>query len=318
MNQFNKIILESPPCVLCGESVSDILFSANDKLHGLPGVFNVVKCVSCGLIRTSPRPTITTIGFYYPENYGPFRSTLVKINSENRFLIKTLKLISSLVFKFNTNNTPSLVPGSMLEIGCASGSFLQRMASKGWDVHGLETSESAAKEASKLGYTIYAGSLESTELPLNCYDLIVGWMVIEHLHNPLLGLRKLHSAAKSQAMLVLSLPNAGSLEFSFFKSNWYALQVPTHIHHFSPDTITKLLSESGWRVDKIYHQRTLSNLIASYGYILKEKGFAFIGQKLIEYPENQGVWPYILYPISCIFAAFSQTGRMTVFASAIK
>jgi 2-polyprenyl-3-methyl-5-hydroxy-6-metoxy-1,4-benzoquinol methylase len=317
MLNFNDIVLENPPCGLCGDNEFKVLFSAKDILHGMPGEFTVVECLSCNLMRTSPRPTDKSIESYYPANYGPYRSTLVGNVAGTGVLFRYIKLVSNFIFRFNTGNIPNIDPGRMLEIGCASGSFLHKMALKGWDVQGVEFSESAAREAIKHGYKVEIGALENLNLPSNCYDLIVGWMVIEHLHEPLIGLQKLHGSSKKGAHLVLSLPNAGSLEFRIFKRNWYALQVPTHLYHFSPNTITSMLNMSGWHVEKIYNQRTLSNLIASTGYWLVENGFKSVGQKLIEFPENQGLWPYFLYPISCLFALLGQTGRMTVFAKRI-
>ncbi|MEJ7712387.1 MAG: hypothetical protein WKF84_21660 [Pyrinomonadaceae bacterium] len=56
------------------------LFGGRDRLHDLPGIFQVVKCRVCGLMRTNPRPTPEAIGFYYPENYGPYQSTRVDVN----------------------------------------------------------------------------------------------------------------------------------------------------------------------------------------------------------------------------------------------
>jgi hypothetical protein len=47
------------------------VLQAIDELHGLPGRFSVVRCRSCKLMRTSPRPTLESIGQYYPDPYGP-------------------------------------------------------------------------------------------------------------------------------------------------------------------------------------------------------------------------------------------------------
>ena len=178
----------------------------------------------------------------------------------------------------------------------------------------MEFSEKAADAASKLGYIVHSGSLESAPEFNERFDLIVGWMVLEHLHDPVGGLQKLRSWAKPDAWLVLSVPNAGSLEFRLFKRRWYALQVPTHLHHFTPATLKKVLSASGWKLEKVHHQRVLSNIIASTGYVLRDKGFKKIGQKLINFPESTYWWNYLLYPFAFIFSLFGQTGRMTVWA----
>ena len=207
------------------------------------------------------------------------------------------------------------MPGRMLEIGCASGIYLHQMAEQGWQVQGIEFSKEAAQSAVQLGYQVHAGALETAPPPDKSFDLIVGWMVLEHLYDPIAGLQKLREWAQSDTWLILSVPNAGSLEFCLFKDKWYALQLPTHFYHFTPSTIEKVLSAGGWKLEKIYHQRVLTNLIASMGYVLCDKGYIKLGKKFIDFPEHAGKWTLILlFPIAWLFSLFGQTGRMTVWA----
>ena len=75
-----------------------------------------------------------------------------------------------------------------------------------------------------------------------------------------------------------------------------------------------MLADSGWWIEKVLHQRVLSNLIASSGYVLRDKGYVKLGQKLIDFPEHAGKWTYVLHPMAWLFSVFGQTGRMTVWA----
>lgn len=214
----------------------------------------------------------------------------------------------------NTQHLPNLKPGRMLEVGCASGSFLHQMTRQGWQVQGVEFSEKAGEAAAKLGYRVHTGPLETAPDPAELFDLVVGWMVLEHLHDPVGGLKKLRKWAKPEAWLVLSVPNAQSIEFRLFKERWYALQLPNHLFHFTPETMKRVLEASGWTLKKIHHQRVLSNVIASVGYMLRDNGYPWFGHKLIDFPDKCGRWVYTLYPLAVLFSAFGQTGRMTVWA----
>ncbi len=314
MGTITEVMREDVTCLLGCSPKDDIVLTGRDLLHHLPGEFHVVKCCTCGLMRTNPRPTPGTIGFYYPANYGPYLCTRVVQTKSNSRIKKLLKPLANWIFNSNSMRLPKLVPGRMLEIGCASGAFLHRMAEQGWQVQGIEFSENAARAAAQLGYPVHAGALEGAPSPAEPFDLLVGWMVLEHLHDPIGGLRKLRSWAKTGAWLVLSVPNARSLEFYLFRDKWYALQLPTHFHHFTPSTLKKVLSASGWALEKIYHQRTLSNLIGSTGYVLHEKGYVKLGKKFIDFPERGGWLVYALYPLTWLFSVFGQTGRMTVWA----
>jgi 2-polyprenyl-3-methyl-5-hydroxy-6-metoxy-1,4-benzoquinol methylase len=314
LNSLAEVIaLEEVPCCLGCPEGDDFILTGRDILHDLPGEFNVLKCRCCGLMRTSPRPSLDSIGIYYPDNYGPYAGTKVNLLSKS-LAKKLIKPVVKFLFRFNTNNIPKIKPGRMLEVGCASGSFLNQMFHAGWQVQGIEFSEKAAQSATALGHQVHVGSLETAPAPDHSFDLIVGWMVLEHLHDPVLGLKKLHAWADPGAWLVLSVPNAGSYEFGLFKQHWYALQLPTHNHHFSPQTMAKILAAGGWSLERVYHQRTLSNFIASLGYKLRKRGYRWLGGKLIRYPEYGGYLPYIVYPIAYILSLFGQTGRMTVWA----
>lgn len=269
-------------------------------------------------MRTNPRPNPKSIGFYYPDDYGPYLDTRIssKKRNKHRQLRRYLKPIMDKIVEFNTTRLPNIPPGKMLEIGCASGAFLHKMAQKGWQVQGIEFSSRAAKTASNLGYKVYEGSLESVSPPEGPFDLIVGWMVLEHLHNPVLALKRLRRWIKPGSWLVVSVPNAGSLEFNLFKDKWYALQLPTHLFHFTPRSIIQVLTAGGWSVQRIYHQRVLTNFLASTGYVLQDWGMKSLAKRLINIPETAGQLNLILYPLAFLLGLFGQTGRMTIWARA--
>ena len=314
MNTPENVMLEQVSCPLGCSKNDEVVLTGRDLLHDLPGEFTVVKCRTCGLMRTTPRPTPETIGFYYPDDYGPYLGTQVNQAKPTSSIKELLKPLVKRVFNFNTQRLPSLAPGRMLEVGCASGAFLHQMASQGWQVQGIEFSEKAAQAAAQLGYRVHAGPLETAPPPEEPFDLIVGWMVLEHLHDPVGGLQKLREWAKPGAWLVLSVPNSASLEFRLFKEKLYALHLPNHLYHFTPQTLGRVLQAGGWTLEKVHHQRVLSNLIASAGYVLRDKGYARLGKKFIDFPEQGGRWVYALYPLAWLFSVFGQTGRMTVWA----
>lgn len=316
MNTLDAVILEDLPCPLgCPRSDEPVL-TGRDQLHGLPGAFTVVRCGSCGLMRTNPRPTPETIGFYYPDDYGPYVGSRVQQTGAKRAssIKRLLRPLVRQVFKFNTNTVPLLPPGRMLEVGCASGAFLHQMAGQGWQVEGIEFSEQAARAAMQHGYRVHAGPLETAPEPDEPFDLIVGWMVLEHLHDPIGCLAKLHQWARPGAWLALSIPNSASLEFRIFKEKLYALHLPNHLYHFTPETLGKVLQAGGWKLEKVYHQRILSNLMCNIGRVLHEKGFAGLGQKFINFPDQPGWWHHLLYPLAWLLGTCGQTGRMTIWA----
>jgi len=312
MKSINDVVLEDLCCPIGCKRNDEPVLRGRDLIHQLPGEYTIVRCGTCGLMRTNPRPNPKSIGFYYPDDYGPYVNTIARHQSPRSYswLATNLRRF----FNSNTKKLPKISPGRMLEVGCASGLYLNQMSQKGWQVEGIEFSPKASSEARKLGLTVHTCSLEDAPQPHEKYDLVVAWMVVEHLHQPVLAMKKLSDWVTPQGYLVISIPNCASLEFDMFKHNWYALQLPNHLYHFTPESIRKTLEAAGWKIEKIYHHRVLTNLIASLGYTFRDMGWEKVGNKLLSLTENSGVINRILFPLACLFAMFGQTGRMTVWA----
>jgi 2-polyprenyl-3-methyl-5-hydroxy-6-metoxy-1,4-benzoquinol methylase len=312
---LDSVILEFSPCPLHKNGTDEIVVVASDRLQDLPGEFNIVRCRQCGLMRTSPRPSQNTIGFYYPADYGPYKSTIAAPDYSNDGWTSHFVRLGKVLFDAKATALPNLPKGRMLEIGCASGSFLHLMAQRGWDVEGIEFSPDASETARGLGYKVATGALETIDKPDDHFDLVVGWMVTEHLHDPIASLKKLARWTRKDGMLAISVPNAGSIEFRLFGERWYGLHLPNHLYHFDPKTIRSLLDASGWRVTRIQHHRTIANIVASLGFWLTDHGVTKIGRAFSNFPERGGrLGAMLLFPFAFVLALFGQTGRMTVWA----
>jgi SAM-dependent methyltransferase len=311
---MTDIALEDAGCPLNCPRSDEAILTGRDLLHDLPGEFTIVRCRICGLMRTNPRPTPGSMQFYYPDDYGPYLGTQVQAAASRPRLFASLRKVARKLFEFNTTRLPNLPAGRMLEIGCASGVFLHKMAAEGWQVEGIEFSPKAAATARALGYPVHAGSLETAPAPAEPFDLIVGWMVLEHLHDPVLVLKKLKEWIRPGGWLVLSTPNAGAAEARVFQNSWYSLHLPNHLFHYSKKTIRIVLAAAGWQLDKIHFHRVLIDPIASFGYVLRKIGASRLGDRLIKFPQQPGYWLYALYPLAAVAAAIGQTGRMTIWA----
>jgi len=310
------VLLENAPCPMgCADAGDQFVLVGRDRLHGLPGEFTVVRCSVCGLLRTNPRPTLETSGYFYPRDYAPYHKPAgKKLTLRDHIAARAHRLL-------NAWRIPDLPPGRLLEFGCGPGGYLLWAADQGWSVAGIEPSREAAQTARSLGFRVHVGPLEAAPDPEVPYDLSVGWMVVEHLHNPLKALRNLCSWTRSDGWLAISMPNAASKEFSFFRDSWFALELPRHLYHFTPATITSLLKKAGWQVREIYQQRNLDNIIASCGYLLENLSnsriLRILSRRLVRFPTNVPLhfltYPF-LFPVGCILATLGQSGRMTVLA----
>lgn len=305
--------LEPASCPLGCSRDSEKVLTARDRLHGLPGEFTLVRCRACGTLRTDPRPTPASIGLYYPKEYGPYLGTRVEPRVDTRPPWR--RAVSRLLARISDTNAdrmPAIAPGRMLEVGCASGSFLRRMALEGWDVEGIEFSETAAQEARSLGYRVHTGALETAPPPCAPYDLVVGWMVLEHLHDPVRSLLKLRSWTRPGSWLVISVPNAASLEFALFRDAWYSLDLPRHLWIPTPSSLARVLDRGGWRLERIFYHRDVRSLVASLGCRLEDSGRCQrLAQAMKGLPEAASRLPLLLHPLATALAFLRQASRMT-------
>lgn len=287
-----------------------------DRLHGVGGAFRVVACAGCGLLRTNPRPTLETIGVYYPDNYGPHSGAPAPGGAP-------ATLLQRAAMALRWDGTADLVPpmpaGDALEVGCASGNFLGKLRRRGWNARGVEPSGAAGALARQAGFDVQVGPLERVAGWDTTFDLICASHTFEHFHRPLENLRRLRSWAKPGSMLSCSVPNAGALLFRQFLGAWYDLDLPRHLYHFTPRTLGALLAKAGWQVTRVKAQRTMNGLMGSLGYWLRDRkgGTSPAGDAFLGFPESKSPLKWTTVPLSFVLSALGQTGRMVIWARAV-
>lgn len=307
--------LERVGCPLGCTGGDELVVTGRDRLHDLPGEFRVVRCRQCGLMRTDPRPTLESIGFYYPADYRPYVTTRVDPAAPppradtagwvRRAVRRVLRPVAL--------ELPDCAPGRMLEIGCGSGAFLHAMAQKGWEVEGLEPSPEAGAAAQALGYPVQIGQLETASEPSAPYDLIVGWMVLEHLHEPIAALEKLGRWSTSGAWLVASVPDAGAWELRVFGDAWYALHLPGHLFHYTPRTLGAILARAGWRLERVFWHDNPNNLLLSARYRCLERDWTKAAELLQDMADCKRL-PRTRMVLGKLLGRLRGSGRITIWA----
>jgi SAM-dependent methyltransferase len=257
-----QVETEDLPCDLCGSGESSRLFLATDFRYSLPGQFPIVRCRGCGLVRTNPRPTAASIGFYYPSTYSAHRSPSERTSYRSSGLLRRLvvgerstwrsRLVATL---YNCVAYRALIagpPGRVLDVGCGPGDYLAVWKSFGWAVEGIEPSaEVAAAAAGRIAASVQVGLIEDVALTEQRFDLVTMCHSLEHVRSPRLALRKIRRALAPGGRLLLMLPNFAAWERRVFGHDWYAMEVPRHLFHFEPKTLRALLEAEGFEVERL-------------------------------------------------------------------
>jgi SAM-dependent methyltransferase len=213
-------------------------------------MFHLVRCEQCGLLYQNPRPPLGEIDRYYPDHYGSYGSAQAGLRSRPGLLgwvirrgqHKRCRLLDRKVLPMPES------PRRLLDVGCASGLFLEAMQSySGWEVQGVELNETAARATSaRLGVPVFVGPFERAHYPDAHFDAVTLWDVLEHLHDPLANLRELRRIVRQGGALFVRLPNASSYVARLCGRYWSGYDLPRHMTLFTPATLRRALAQAGF------------------------------------------------------------------------
>jgi len=242
------------PCPLCGCTI----FRKRKEDCGA----DVVQCSDCSFLYVNPQPTSEELAKLYSEDYYGERGESVEDSLRYRFPVfrRGVRIIAELS-----------KPGRVLDIGCGAGGFLELAKREGWEAFGVDPSDIAVNFARGKGLNVICGTLQTAGYAPGSFDVVTMWDVLEHLADPRRAIEEAHAVLKIGGFLVVRVPNtdfqllkALMLE-RVFRGQPISLQGNLHLNHFSPASLRRLLTSSGFEVrrvemgvseDKVHKSRT--------------------------------------------------------------
>jgi len=303
----NTLAMVETACALCGSTESDVIVVGCDRDHDLDGAFPVVRCRRCAHHRLDPRPADSELGRLYPDDYVPFA---VETGTSDSLRARVRARLEDLVHFGPYRTAPA---ERLLEVGCGNGRMLQRYASRGWEVRGVEPSASASEVARRRGFDVITGTdTELDDMEAATFDAVHAFMVVEHTPDPVRTLRRFRRVATPDAVLRISVPNFSHRSRRRFGDCWYSLHLPRHYQHFSPESITEALRQSGWQVTRIWHQPTNVDVWRSID--LQRTAGADVDRLAAVRPASRLI-DLATLPIRFVLAQFVGSSRMTIVAA---
>jgi len=207
--------------------------------------FSIVKCTNCNFHFTNPRPTDSELGKYYiSDHYISHNNT-----SKNLFE-KTYQFIRNIAIKGKYKLVTSYFKtGTILDIGCGTGDFLNTFKIKNWETKGVEPSDIARKQAIENHNLDVDESTDLRDLKGE-YNVITMWHVLEHVTELNQTVEQLNRLTTKNGKVIIAVPNHKSYDCSFYKKYWAAYDLPIHLHHFSKETISTLFEKHGFSLIK--------------------------------------------------------------------
>jgi len=138
--------------------------------------------------------------------------------------------------------------GSMLDIGCSGGFFLNGFSEK-FVKHGIEIDQNAVDFANNnfdsLSGKVSCTSLEDYNVNLS-FDLITMRGVIEHVKDPEKDIQKVSQLLKKKGLFgVAATPNSDAVSVDIFRDKWTLFHPIQHLWHFSPRTLSAICERHG-------------------------------------------------------------------------
>ena len=280
-------------CAVCDGPLTAGRTVSPDRLHGLPGTFEVLVCASCGTGRTLPLVDEEGLGSLYPASYAP-HSYADEPSSASALAARAIHRWQEARMLSAPALAParSLAPGRALDVGCGRGALGAVLIAHGWRVDGVEPSPDAVEAARERGVDARPGTLSSLALDDSVYDLVTFMHSLEHTVEPVRDLRRAAQSLQPGGMLAVTVPNFGGTQARLFRGCWFHLDVPRHRHHFTGDGLRAAMQAAGLLVERVATSTSAVGFAGSLQYALAGRWLLREGLGLhLTNAVSQATWP---------------------------
>lgn len=247
---FGGVTIISRACPLCGDDNESTPASGYSL-----DIWTVKTCRQCRFTYITTAPTYDALIETIPwektaqletQRREATRRVQQSLSKKTRWRMGLLprKKIPELLDRFAE-------AGNVVDLGCGDGGQLDGIASR-FIPHGIEISREAAARADARfrpagGYAVNAPSLEGLrEFPGEYFTAATLRSYLEHELRPAEVLRELWRTLKPGAIVIVKVPNFGSLNRRVMGLRWCGFRHPDHLNYFTPDTLKRMAAVCGF------------------------------------------------------------------------
>lgn len=223
-------------CDICG-SKEHAFFLKKDS-------YSIVKCSSCGLIFREVLPTDRELFTLYSKGFFTSIGRLQYYIKDEYTNIFNARVRLKMVQRYKKI-------GTLLDIGCAFGTFLKVMQENNWEPWGSEISAYAANYAQRKKLHILTGDFLDVQFPVQFFHIITMWDYIEHVRSPYDNLIKSRKLLKKNGIVFISTPDIGSTFARILGKRWRLIKPKQHLYYFNKKTLFMLLEKTGFSVIEV-------------------------------------------------------------------
>ncbi|MFH1966726.1 MAG: class I SAM-dependent methyltransferase [Patescibacteria group bacterium] len=275
MKKINKNCLKNHSSLICNICGSNNIY----RIYIRKQNNNLYRCLNCNLIFIHPQLSIKELKSIYSKIY--FKNNDSQVYGYQNYIgdksniIKTSEKRIKDILKIYPNK------GKILDIGCATGFFLESAKRAGLDVYGVDISNYAVSMVRKdLRKNIYQGLFLEYDFPDEYFDIITAWDYIEHSLDPKQDIQKAYRLLKKSGLLVLATPDIDSLPARIMKDKWMGFKDIEHLFFFSKRTIKKIIQDVDFCIIK---QKYIGKYIDVRFFIKRMEIYSIFLSKILKF-----------------------------------
>jgi SAM-dependent methyltransferase len=211
--------------------------------------FNFVRCPGCWTVFMNPGPSSKLVHKLYQTSntYDYWGKHVYPASADGRFLKLTVPR-ANYVMNARSGSASDLSL-KILEIGAGTGETVKYISKQhpNSQCFAAEPNPSMWSYYEKSGITLFKDSLENLESKEFDFDIIFAFEVIEHFLDPSKLFEKAAKLLKKGGLLILSTPNAQSLEVLGLREESITLDIE-HISILTPSAVHVLAQKYGFSV----------------------------------------------------------------------
>lgn len=235
-------------CPLCTHDSFEPVWQRDRR--GIPLTF--VQCARCRLVMQNPRMTQEALQRYFSSDYFIHDSKTDDGNLDELLgyydysawessYRRSSRYRLGHIMKFTTP------PADLLEIGSATGFFLEQARDLGFAAQGLDVSSKFAAVARTKGFQIDEGFIETHPLRARAYDVICSFGAVTCWYDPVAGLKNVHQSLKPGGHFVFNHMDRDNFWYRIQGGRNWDYQHPC-LFLWSQDTMRACLEKAGFEI----------------------------------------------------------------------
>jgi ubiquinone/menaquinone biosynthesis C-methylase UbiE/ribosomal protein S27E len=237
--EFNDSNFQTVSCPGCGVGSSEERFEKNG--------FRYVRCLNCGSLYCSPRPSEDDLGNFYKTSKSSkywsevFFPAVAEIRREKLFRKKAKQVHAALKKK-------SFCPEDICDVGAGYGIFLEELNSffPSANFFAIEPSPELAERCQAKGFETLQSVAEQANVWNERFDLVISSEVIEHVHSCDRFVDSIYRLIKPGGYCLITGLGYEGFDILTLQENSNSIFPPHHLNFLSIKGFTELLQRAGF------------------------------------------------------------------------